>query len=77
MRSLGSAAEMAGGLGVAGLIAAHWGNVLDGALGVVLVLVALGLQVSAVRVFLADYFGPALYKARLQGKKPPTASTIR
>jgi hypothetical protein len=76
LRSLGSAAELAGGLGVASLVAAHWGNALDVAFGAVLVLVSLGLQVSSVRVFIADYFGPALYKARLQGKKPPTPARI-
>lgn len=69
LRSRGAAAELLGGMGIGCLLATHWGNVLDASLGVAFALVAVGLHVSSVQLFLADYFGPALLKAQLQGKK--------
>ena len=76
LRSLGAAAELTGGFAIASLVACFWGNALDLACGTVLVFVALGIQISSVRLFLNDYLGPASYKARLQGKKPPVPSSV-
>lgn len=76
LRSRGAAAELIGGLGLGCLVAAHWGNVLDGLLGVVFVTVAVGLQFSSVQLFLADYLGPAMLKAQLQGRKPPSPTSV-
>ena len=77
LRSRGAAAELIGGLGLGYLIAAYWGNIIDGLLGTVLVLISAGLQVGSVQLFLAEYLGPAMLKARLQGRKPngPTSVT--
>lgn len=76
LRSLCAAAELLGGLGVGFLIAAFWGNIIDGILGVAICIVAIGLQVSAVQLFIADYLGPAILKAKLQGRKHPEPSGI-
>jgi hypothetical protein len=76
LRSLCAVAELLGGLGVGCLIAAFWGNILDGILGAAISSVAIGLQVSAVQLFIADYLGPAMLKAKLQGRKPPEPTGI-
>ena len=71
LRSLCAAAELLGGLGVGCLVAAFWGNILDGILGAAISIVAIGLQVSAVQLFIGDYLGLAMLKAKLQGRKAP------
>lgn len=76
LRSRGAAAELTASLGLGCLLAAYWGNALDGILGVALTVVAVGLQVSSVRLFLSDYLGPAMLKARVLGKKPPLPTSI-
>ncbi len=76
LRSLCATAELLGGLGVGCLIAAFWGNILDGILGVAICSIAVGLQVSAVQFFIADYLGPAMLKAKLQGRKAPEPSGV-
>ncbi len=76
LRSRSAAAELIGGLGLGCLIAAHWGNMLDSLLGVVLVVVSVSLQVGSVQLFLAEYLGPSMLKARLQGRKPKGPTSI-
>ncbi len=76
LRARGAAAELLGGVGIGCLVGAYWGNVLDGLLGAVWLLVSIGLQVSSVRLFLADYLGPAMVKAQLQGRKPSGPSSV-
>lgn len=76
LRSRAASAELLAGLGLGCLLAAYWGNILDGLLGTVLIVLSIGLQVSSVKLFLTDYLGPAMLKARLQGRKPPNPTSI-
>jgi len=77
LKSMSAVAEMVGGLGVSALVAGYWGNALDLTLGVLLSSGAFLLHISTVRLFLSEYFGPALFKARLQGKQPPSPTSLR
>lgn len=76
LRSRCAAAELLGGLGIGCLIGAHWGNLLDVLLGTVMTVASVGLQVSAVQLFISDYLGPAMLKAKLQGRKPPDPTGV-
>lgn len=69
LRSLSAGSELLCALVVGCLLASHWGNVLDVLGGVVSLATALIVNAASVRIFLADYFGPSLLKAQLQGKK--------
>ena len=77
LKAMGAAAEFVGGVGLAALTAFYWGNVLDLTVGVAFCFAAFTLQVSTVRLFLSEYFGPALFKAHLQGKQPPSPTSLR
>lgn len=72
VRACNAFAEIFCGLGVGCSIGYLWGNVLDLLVGFCSFAIALTLHVVAVRIFLAEYFGPALLKAQLQGRRPPT-----
>jgi hypothetical protein len=69
LRSLSGGSELLCALVVGCLLASHWGNVLDIFGGVLSLATAIIVNAASVRIFLADYFGPALLKAQLQGKK--------
>jgi len=75
LRSINALAELTCGIGVASLASSYWGNWIDAAIGGTSLIASLALQVVAVRFFLAEYLGPALSKARIQGKKPPGPSS--
>lgn len=77
LRKLSSTAELLFGLAVPILFVSHWGNTLDLLIGFCLTLVAVVYQVISIRFFLRDYFGPALYRAQLIGKRAPGASNIK
>lgn len=76
LRSFAAAAELAAGCGMGCLAASYWGNILDALTGIFLVAVTASIQVHSVRLFLAEYFGPALLKAQLQGKRPPSPAVV-
>lgn len=71
LRRLSSASEMLGGLSLVSIFSGHWGGMLDMVVGVSLAAIMIGIQVASVRLFFRDYFGPALYRAQLIGKRPP------
>jgi len=70
LRSLSTASELLCGVVVSCFFASHWGNALDVLTGSILFILTIILHVTSVQIFLADYFGPALLKAQLQGKRP-------
>ncbi|WP_328576665.1 hypothetical protein [Ideonella sp. BN130291] len=72
LRVLNAFAELCCGLGVALLVAAFWGNVLDVAAGLASLGLGLVLVVAAVHLFLSEYFGPATMMAKLQGRPWPS-----
>jgi hypothetical protein len=76
LRNLGAAAELTSGLAIAGFVAFHWGNVVDFLFAFAMLVTSVVIQTNSVRIFLADYFGPALFKARLQGKKAPAPTGL-
>lgn len=76
LRKLSATAELLIGLAIPLVVVSYWGNILDFIIGVSFSLAAIGCQITSVRVFLRDYFGPALYKAQLIGKRAPGAANI-
>lgn len=76
LRSRCAVAELLGGLGIGCFIAAYWGNLLDSLIGTVMTCASIFLQVSAVQLFIADYLGPAMLKAKLQGRRPPDPTAV-
>jgi hypothetical protein len=76
IRSLHSMIELAFGLGLGSLVASFWGNILDAVVGIALLFVGTFLSGLSVRHFLSDYYGHAMFRARLQGKKNPTPIDI-
>lgn len=76
LRVRAAAAEVTAGFGIGCLAATYWGNVLDGLLGAFLLMLLIALQVSSVRLFLADFLGPAIVKARLLGREPPIPTSV-
>lgn len=72
LRTLTAMSEVLCGAGVGLVFASRWGNVLDLVFGILFLVVTLGLVVGSVRLFVADVFGPAMVKAYLQGRTPPT-----
>ena len=77
LRVMSAFAEMLCGLFAGCSISFVWGNALDLAMGLCFFVAALGLHTAAVRLFLAEYFGPALLRAQLQGRRPPTPLSAR
>lgn len=76
LRATNAFAEMFCGLGAVLTIASHWGETMDLVVGIVMILLSIVLHFGAIRIFLAEYFGPALFKARLQGRDPPVPSDL-
>jgi len=76
LHKLNSASELFFGCAAAGLAATYWGNILDFAIAATLLVAAIALHGLAIKIFLSDYLGPALYKASLLGKKLPTLHEI-
>lgn len=75
LRSLHAAAELSAGLAVGGFVAAVWGNSLDVAIGCMATISLLTLHVLGTRSFLAQYLGPALFRASVL--KQPMPSTTK
>jgi len=76
LRSMTSINELLSGIGIAFAVAAHWGNVLDGTISGVALVSAACSHLLAIQIFLGDYFGPALTRAQLQGKRVPHIATV-
>lgn len=72
IRKMNACAETLCGFAIGLLVASYWGTVVDAAVAMALGLAAVFVHVMAVRCFLSEYFGPALLKAQLQGREPPT-----
>lgn len=77
LRVFGAFAELLFGLSAGSAIAFIRGNIIDLLIGLAFFIVALMLHVIAVRIFLAEYFGAALLKSKIQGRKPPTPFGVR
>lgn len=77
LRAMSAFAELLCGLSVGCSIGFVWGNALDLVSGLCLFAAALGLHTAAVRLFLSEYFGPALLRAQLQGRRAPTPLNAR
>jgi hypothetical protein len=71
MKSLNSYSEGLLSMGLASLVAAHWGNALDILLGISLLIAGATFTVKSVIFFLSEYYGQALFIAQLRGKSPP------
>jgi len=76
LRRYNSVTEMLSGFAVLSLLVAHWGNALDLSIGLALGIAVIFCNVGAVRLFLRDFYGPALYRAQLVGKRPPHLSNV-
>lgn len=76
LRALTGLNELLVATGSVFLIASFWGNMLDGAIGVTALVVAVFTHVFAIHIFLSDYYGAALAKAHLQGKPSPKISQL-
>ena len=77
LRAMSAFAELLCGLFAGCSIGFFWGNALDLAVGLCFFAAAFGLHIAAVRLFLAEYFGPALLRAQLQGRRHPTPLNAR
>lgn len=64
--------ELTMGLAIIFIATFQWGNSLDLVCGTLILTLSVALHMSTVSTFLSDYFGIALYKSQLQGKRPPT-----
>jgi hypothetical protein len=71
LRTLTCLNELLVGIGTIFIVAAFWGNGLDGAAGAVALVGAIFSHMFAIHVFLTDYYGAAIAKAHLQGKLIP------
>lgn len=76
IRALNTAMELSLALAIGFSAAAWWGNRLDAAIGFALLLVSVMLGVSSVRLFLAEYFGAAMLRAQLQGRRTPSPADV-
>ena len=77
LRALNAFAELFCGLGIGLVLAAYWGNALDLLSGLGMLGLGLTLVTIAVRLFLSEYFGPAMVMARIQGRPQPTPLNFR
>lgn len=71
LRAFTSINELLVGIAIVCLVAAFWGNRLDGIVGSVALISAISTHMVAIYVFLTDYYGAALSKAHLQGRRTP------
>lgn len=76
LNTLSSLSEALFGCAFASLAAYHWGNALDLVIFFGLFIVATILHGIAIKIFLSDYLGPALYKSGLLGIKPPHLNEV-
>ena len=77
LKSLAAWSEVLAGIAVSFGVASWWGNLLDVAVSVASALLLLGLTVATVNVFLRDYYGSSLYRAKLVGKRKPDIDDVR
>lgn len=71
MGKLNALGETLLGLAMMFVTSAIWGNSLDFAIGIMLLVSGEITTICAVRYFFAEYFGPALLLTQLQGRRPP------
>lgn len=72
IRAINTAMELSLALAIGFIAVAWWGNRLDVAIGLTLLLASVVLGIVSVRLFLAEYFGPAMLRAQLQGRRTPS-----
>jgi hypothetical protein len=77
LRAYNSTVEVLTATSVLFLVLAYWGNILDVLTAIAAGLFALLLTVRSTLFFLSDYFGPAMVKAELEGRRPPSAEDLR
>lgn len=71
LKAFNALSEVCCGIGIGLVISFHWGNVLDLTVGLALLALGFVLTMVSVRVFLFEFFGPAMVKAQLQGRPKP------
>ncbi|MGJ0223533.1 hypothetical protein ACQUZK_09045 [Streptococcus pyogenes] len=71
LRRLTALAELASALAVTLLAASYWGNLVDIVCGIAALAISSTFHFLAIRLFLADFLGPAILKATLLGKPVP------
>ncbi|WP_332745164.1 hypothetical protein [Hydrogenophaga sp.] len=76
LRAITSTNELLVGIGSICIVAAFWGNRLDGFVGALALAGAICSHLLAIHVFLKDYYGAALTKAHLQGKVAPNIAEL-
>ncbi|MES2584319.1 MAG: hypothetical protein V4627_16465 [Pseudomonadota bacterium] len=77
LRAYTSINELLVGIGFVCIAAAFWGNILDGVVGGLALVGALFSHMVSIHIFLTDYYGAALSKAHLQGKKIPDIAKLQ
>lgn len=76
IRAINRWGEFLGGCGFLAAILGLYNSRLDFLAGLLLVFISFSLLVCAVKVFLSDYFGLAMYVARLEGRSMPGLSDV-
>jgi glycerol uptake facilitator-like aquaporin len=76
IRSINRIAEFLGGCGFVLVVLGFADSANDLLIGLPLLLFSFAALVYSVRLFLAEYFGTAMYAARLRGKNPPSPNRI-
>lgn len=60
------------GVSVVFFVATAWGNVLDLVIAIAALIGGCITTVGTLRYFFREYYGPALFVAQLEGRRPPT-----
>jgi hypothetical protein len=76
IKAMATIAELLGGVGVTLLIGCWWGSWLDAVYGLAALVAAVIAQFRSVLIFLSDYLGPALSRALLLGRPPPSSIDV-
>lgn len=76
IKAMAAMAELLGGVGVTLIVACWWGNWLDALYGLAALTTAVIAQFRSVLIFLSDYLGPALSRALLLGRPPPSSINV-
>lgn len=71
LRTLTAMSEMLCGVGIGLVFVSWWGNVIDLVVGLAFLALTVCLVFRSVWLFVAEVFGPAMIKTRLQGRTSP------